>query len=90
MFLEEQLKDIIIYNRSGVIGECFCLCGAKGFYSCSGQTQKNLEREPVPGKKVWHPPADQSVYLWHVACENCNVFETKSTKVLSDDIRMTG
>ena len=48
------------------------------------------EREPVPGKKVWHPPADQSVYLWHVACENCDVFETKSTKVLSDDIRMTG
>ena len=26
----------------------------------------------------------------HVAFENCDVFETKSTKVLPDDIRMTG
>ncbi len=28
------------------------------------------------------------LWLWHVAFENCDVFETKSTKVLPDDIRL--
>ena len=74
-------------------GSAFAYVEQKGSTAARGGRKKigdREEREPVPGNKVWHPLADQSVYLWHVACENCDVFEIKSTKVLSDDIRMTG
>ena len=82
------------YTQSGVNDECFCLCGANGFYTFSGWTVAfaNEERvhEPASGNKAWHPKAVLSVYLWWVASEKCDVFGKKSSKVLPHAVRMTG
>jgi hypothetical protein len=74
-------------NRYTVIavvstGSVFVYVGQKGLQLLWVDPE---EREPVPGNKAWHPPADKSVYLCHVDCENCDVFETKSMKVLPEN-----
>ena len=58
------------WSRSGVNDECFCLCGAPGFYTTSGwkkdfQTKENKKTpEPSPGNTHWGPKADKGVYVW--------------------------
>jgi hypothetical protein len=82
------------YTRSGVNEECFCLCGATGFYTFSGWTvafaQEERNHEPAADNKAWHPKAVLSVYLWWLATDKCDVFGQKSCKVLPDGVRMTG
>jgi hypothetical protein len=82
------------YTQSGVNDECFCLCGATGFYTFSGWTvafaQEERVNEPLSGNKAWHPKAVLSVYLWSLARNNCDVFGKKSSKVLPHGVRMTG
>ena len=82
------------YTQSGENDECFCLCGATGFYTFSGWTvafaQDERVNEPLSGNKAWHPKAVLSVYLWSLARNNCDVFGKKSSKVLPHGVRMTG
>ena len=82
------------YTKSGVNDQCFCLCGAQGFYTFSGWTVafavEEKVKEPVPGNKAWHPKTVLSVYLWWLATNNCDVFGQKSSKVLPQRVRMTG
>jgi len=82
------------YTRSGVNDQCFCLCGAQGFYTFSGWTvafeEQEKKKEPQSNNKAWHPKAVRNVYLWWLATENCDVFGKKSSKVLPQEVRMTG
>ena len=47
-------------------------------------------KEPQANNKAWHPKAVRSMYLWWLATENCDVFGKKSSKVLPQEVRMTG
>ena len=82
------------FNRSGVNDECFCQCGAPGFYSCTGWTTTWGEceklRTPTNGNKAWHPPADKTVWVFFRAREFSPAFRAKSQKVLPQSVRRTG
>ena len=80
------------YNRSGQHGdECFCLCGAKGFWTTTGWKSDFKERlEPFPGNPQWHPRPSKSVWLWKLASDNVATFNEKSTKLLGEGIRQRG
>jgi hypothetical protein len=82
------------FNRSGMNDQCFCQCGATGFYSCTGWTTAWGEceklRTPAVGNKAWHPPADKTVWVFFKAGEFSPSFRAKSSKVLPQSVRRTG
>ena len=64
-----------------------CSDRLRPFLDKLGTQPNRLESER---SSAWHPKAVLSVYLWWLATENCDVFGLKSSKVLPQEVRMTG